>query len=359
MLHPEKFHIDGISYSQTELIDFCQDAGEDTSKPVWKRDILSFIKLFLDPSEGDILQKTSGTTGDPREYLLHRESMIRSAQRTLDYFTLQPDDRALLCLPINYVAGKMMVVRALVGGLDLVTVEPSGRPLKDLDGSITFGAMVPLQVYESIQHGDDLSGIEKLIIGGGELSPSLIKKLGRMDSPEVYESFAMTETYTHFALKRINGTTPDDAFRLLDGIRIKQDKRGCLEVEIPGVTEGLVATNDLVEINSEGIGFKWLGRYDNVINSGGIKIIPEVLEQRIRDLLGHHCLVLSEGDAKLGDRLVLMVEYGDPNPPDDAWFELLHHKLSKFEVPKRIVTVGLIPRNLSFKPDRKAARRLL
>jgi len=355
----ESFHMDGISYSQAGLISFCREALQDPGTPDWKQHVYSFVALFLDPSEGEIFQKTSGTTGDPREHQLHREKMVSSARRTLDYFNLQPGDRALLCLPIRYIAGKMMVVRALVGGLDLVMAEPSGRPLINQTGPFTFAAMVPLQVHESLSHGDPLSVIRTLIIGGGELHPAVKEKLTLMTSPAVYESFAMTETYTHFALRRINGQHPDKRFRLMDGIRVSQDERGCLEVEIDDITTGKVTTNDLVEIGPSGRDFQWLGRIDHVISTGGVKIIPELLEQQIRQWLGHECLIIPEVDEKLGERLVLVVEYEASEPPLAQWKTLLHSKLTGYEVPKRIVTIGKIPRNPSFKPDRQAARRYL
>lgn len=355
----ESFLLDGKSYNQAGLISFCREAMQDPGTPDWKQHVYSFVALFLDPSEGEISQKTSGTTGDPREFQLHREMMVSSARRTLGYFNLQPGDRALLCLPIRYIAGKMMVVRALVGGLDLVLAEPSGRPLINLTGPFTFAAMVPLQVHDSLSRGDPLSIIRTLVIGGGELHPAVKEKLTQITSPAIYESFAMTETYTHFALRRINGTHPDKLFRLLEGIRVSQDERGCLEVEIDDITTGKITTNDLVEIGPSGRDFQWLGRVDHVISTGGVKIIPELLEQQIRQWLGHDCLILPDADEKLGEKLVLVVECEESEPPVDMWKALLQSKLSGYEVPKRIVTIGEIPRNPSFKPDRRAARRYL
>ena len=356
---PAIFHIEGTLFDRDALIARCENSMEDGSMLEWKRDVYVFIRLFLEGSAVQIEQKTSGTTGDPTLHVLKKESMICSARKTVQFFDLQPGDRTLLCLPVRYIAGKMMIVRALVGGLDLVMTEPSARPLRDLHGSFSFGAMVPLQVHESIQQGDDLSFVKQLLIGGGELHPSIKGALARMGSMAVYESFAMTETYTHFALKRINGESPDDDFRLLDGVSVHLDDRGCLVVEVPGVTTGPVTTNDLVEISPSGRGFRWLGRYDNVIKSGGIMIVPEMLELRITRLIGNRCLVLPEVDVKLGEKLTLLVEYGEPDPPVDTWLEVLHKELSGYEVPKRIVTVEEIPRNQSFKPDRGASRIFL
>lgn len=317
------------------------------------------MERFLDPESGPILQRTSGTTGPSSAHVLHRDAMVSSARRTLAYFDLKPADRVLLCLPVGYVAGKMMVVRSLVGGLDLVLTAPSGRPLKDLEGRFAFGAMVPLQVHESLKQGDDLSVIGKLLIGGGLLPASLKEKISRQNLPALYESFAMTETYSHFALKRINGPHPDTDFRLLGGVSVRMDHRGCLVVEMDGVLGEEVVTNDLVELSGDGKGFRWLGRIDHVINSGGIKINPELLEEKIQGLIGHRCLLLPVEDERLGERLVLLVECSDRKEPDAAWEALMRESLSPYEIPGKVVVVPEIPRNSSMKPDRLRAREFL
>jgi O-succinylbenzoic acid--CoA ligase len=355
----EPLLLEGEVYTKNSLLEYCKEQANNPGVPLWRREVLAFIALFLDPAGGTIIQLSSGSTGDPKSFTLSREAMLQSAQRTLSFFELNKEKRVLLALPVHYIAGKMMVVRALLGGLDLLLTEPSSRPLQNMSGSIGFAAMVPLQIEETLNHGDPLERILKLLIGGGELHPATRDKLSSMASPEVYETFGMTETYTHFALRRINGSDPDSRFMLLDGVRIGLDNRGCMEVEVPGVTSGPVLTNDLVEINAQGDGFTWLGRFDNLINSGGIKIIPELLEELVRDCIGHECLVLSEADRKLGNRLVLVVEFEGNDPPIDSWMDVLREKLSSFEVPRRIVTVQTLPRNPSMKPDRTSARRLL
>ncbi len=356
---PEPILLEGIGFTLEALLDYCKKQSKDLSLPRWRRDVSSFIALFLDPKSSKIIQKSSGSTGDPKSFTLSREAMCLSAERTLRYINLKRGDRALLALPIHYIAGKMMVVRALLGGLDLVLTEPSSRPLKDLSGVIDFAAMVPLQIEESLQGGDSLEQISKLIIGGGELYPATRKRLASMLRPEVFETFGMTETYTHFALKRINGPDPQSDFRLLEGVQIQLDSRGCLEVEVSGITSGALLTNDLVELNMAGDGFSWLGRFDNLINSGGIKIIPELLEGQAREAIGHDCIVLSEPDRKLGMRLVLLVEFEGSDPPIIRWLELLRRRLSAYEIPRRVLTVQTLPRNPSMKPDRTSARRLL
>jgi len=355
----EGFRLDGVPYNRESLVHYCHDSLNRPGISGWKKELCLFIQQWFDPAVPVIEQQTSGSTGKPRNHHLYREVMARSAQNTLSHFNLQRGERILLCLPVRYIAGKMMVVRAMVGGLDLVTVEPSGRPMTSCEGSVSFAAMVPLQVHESLHHGDDLSPIGKLLIGGGEIHPFMQQRLAGLEKPAIYESFAMTETCTHFALRRINGTDPDLLFRSMQGVSISQDHRGCLVVDVEGVTGGPVTTNDLVEIEPQGKGFKWLGRVDHVINSGGIKIIPEILEQKIRTALGIDCLVLPEKDARLGNRLMLVIESDESDPPCKQWLQSLREVLPPHEVPRRILTIPQIPRNPSFKPDRKETLRLL
>jgi len=355
----EPLLLEGDSFSKKGLLDYSSGQAGNLQVPPWKREVFAFIALFLDPAQAPIAQSSSGSTGDPKYFTLSREAMLLSAQKTLEFFGLRKGEQVLLTLPVHYIAGKMMVVRALLGGLDLLLREPSSRPLSTLNGSVVFTAMVPLQVEESLRFGDPLERISKLLIGGGELHPATRKKLSLMAAPEVYESFGMTETYTHFALRRINGPGPDCGFKVLKGVSIGLDERSCLVVEVPGITAGPVLTNDLVEINERGDGFSWQGRFDNLINSGGIKIIPELLEEHIRECLAHEVLVLSEPDRKLGNRLVLVVEYGGEDPPLDQWMEELRKRLSPYELPKRILSTASLPRNASMKPDRTSARELL
>ncbi|MDF1574910.1 MAG: AMP-binding protein [Bacteroidales bacterium] len=355
----EPVQLEGAFYTLPGLRAYCREQSADSSVPAWRKELFSFLGLFLDPGGAPVLQKSSGSTGDPKSFILSREAMIRSAGRTIRYFNLRRGDRVLLALPVHYIAGKMMLVRALLGGLDLLLVEPSSRPLQHIGVPLDFAAMVPLQIEESLQYGDPLERIAKLLIGGGELHPATRGRLSTLSTPQIYESFGMTETYTHFALRRINGRKADPFFKLLEGVQIGLDSRGCLEVELSGITSGRLITNDLVKIHPGEHGFTWLGRFDNLINSGGIKIIPEVLEEQIRECLGHECLVLSEPDRKLGNRLVLLVEYPDKRPPLDKWLEQLSGTLSSYEIPRRILTTSSIPRNSSMKPDRTSARKLL
>ena len=145
--------------------------------PGWFRKVFQFIETFLQSDSGAMLQQSSGTTGDAKEFELSREAMESSALMSLSFFKLKQGERVLRCLPVDYIAGKMMVVRALVGRLDLVLTEPSSRPLQLVEGDFRFIPMVPLQVAESLNSGDDLSRTGILLIGGGELPTSLKAKI--------------------------------------------------------------------------------------------------------------------------------------------------------------------------------------
>ena len=348
MTTPGPYLLNGAKYSREELIAFCEAKLHASGTPMWEQSLCRFIRDYFDETV-PLVQKTSGTTGDPTIISLQRTAMVRSAGMTLRHFNLQPGDRALLCLPVEYIAGKMMVVRALVGGLHLVTVEPTGSPLGKLEeaaeteledpGSVeaeleelesekgalkelesleapgsmntaNFAAMVPLQLHETLKDAGSRTRLEKigkLLIGGGEINTALREEIEKLRGVEVFESFAMSETYTHFAVRRINGEQPDPFFKVLEGVQIGTDRRGCLVVDVPGVTDRPVVSNDLVRLVGDQE-FEWLGRIDNVIKSGGVKIVPEILEKRIGELTGREVLVLGVPDKKLGQKLVLVVE---------------------------------------------------
>ncbi len=389
MANPAPYLLNGTAYSREELTAFCETQLRAPGTPPWELALFRFIRDYFDETI-PLVQKTSGTTGDPTTIPLQRPAMVRSAEMTLRRFNLLPGDRVLLCLPVEYIAGKMMVVRALVGGLHLVTAEPSGNPLGKLEeavkkelkdpesveaeledlvsvkgdlkklGSveameaIDFAAMVPLQLHETLKDAGSRAKLEKigkLLIGGGEINPALREEVGKLRNVEVYESFAMSETYTHFAVHRINGEHPDPFFKVLEGVKIGKDSRGCLVVDVPGVTNRAVVSNDLVRMVGDQ-DFEWLGRIDNVIKSGGVKIVPEILEKKIAELTGKEVLVLGVPDKKLGRKLVIVVE-------EDISQDPLSKVLQKHELPKEIITIPSFARNNSMKIDRNAVVRII
>ena len=293
----------------------------DQSK-IWN-DVNQFISEWYSTNiEMDL--KTSGSTGKPKSISVKKDWMQNSAELTRKTFGLKKGDSALLCMPMKYVAGKMMVVRALELGLDLKVVEPSSNPLKNMDEIIDFAAMVPFQLENSL---NDLDQVKTLIVGGGQVSQQLIEKLQKI-STQIFETYGMTETLTHVAIKPLNGPNISDLFRALDGIRFEKDDRGCLAIHASALNPVPIVTNDLVELIDEN-SFRWLGRFDNVINSGGIKIIPEVVEAKLTEVIPNRRFIIAGlPDDSLGQTVVLIVEGDEIDIPIEF--------LDKYEKPKTI-----------------------
>src|SRR5690606_13155166 len=269
---------------------------------------------------------TSGTTGKPKEVKLSKEAMEASALATGEFFRLQPKDKALLCLPTHYIAGKMMFIRAVVLGLELDFVNPTKEPLKNNDKIYDFVAMVPLQVHNSITQ---IEQCKTLIVGGAKLNENTKSILNEM-MVNVYETYGMTETITHIAAKRIN----ENYFTVLPHANISQDERGCLVIEAPLVSDNLIVTNDLVEMPND-IQFAWIGRYDNLVNSGGVKLVPEIIEQKLADYIPYRFYVIGKEDVELGQKLVLVIEHAPYTLVPEAF-----SSLEKFEKPKETIFVN-------------------
>jgi len=295
--------------------------GEDFEKPVG-----DFLLDWFD-SKPYIEMQTSGSTGTPKVIRVDKQAMVNSAIATGDFFELRSGNRALQCLPVKYVAGKMMLIRAIILGLDLDYVAPSSHPMEGLEDKYDFAAMVPMQAQNSLK---ELHNIKKLIVGGARISASLEKQLMKLPT-EVYETYGMTETITHIAAKRVG----EKAFTVLPNVTISYDDRNCLVIHAPHIiAEEAVVTNDLVELVNENQ-FIFLGRLDNVINSGGIKIMPEQVEHKLDGTIDRRFFITSKEDAELGEKVVLVVE-GDSFDIDKSIFD----GLDKYERPKEIVFVS-------------------
>ncbi len=339
-LHKD-FRLNGLSYSKEEL----KDLGHGFVKEGLEHEqaIGNFLLDWSDANE-TIGVDTSGSTGKPKRILLKKEYMVNSAIATGDFFDLNPGDKTLLCLPADFIAGKMMLVRAMVLGLELDCAEPSSDPLKSISKKYDFCAMVPLQVENSLK---EIDHIKILIVGGAAISGTLKDKL-RDISCEVFETYGMTETITHVALRKVNHGTAssnpstalrtgsvENSFRALPDLVFSKDKRDCLVINASKISDGPIKTNDVVNLISE-TEFEWLGRHDNVINSGGIKLVPEQIEAKLARLISKPFFVAGLPDEKLGQKLVLIVEgVADKDVVFQNLTEL--HSLNKYEVPKEII----------------------
>ena len=335
-------------YTAAELPSFCKQLLSKNDLPLWEQRIIGFILDFLDAS-AFIIQESSGTTGIPKKISIPKKAMIHSAMLTAKKLRLQHGQTALLCLPVDYIAGKMMIVRALTTGMNLIWIEPSALPGIAIDKKIDFCAMVPLQVFNLLGMGRPFSHIKNLIIGGSELSPELENQFQTIPT-RVFETFGMTETCSHIALRRINGPHAKPWFTVLPGVEISTDNRNCLVIQASFLSDRIV-TNDVVEIVGKG-NFLWKGRIDNIINSGGIKINPENLEKIIYDILGHESYLIGIPDDKLGQKLVLVTIRNYSSADKALILDKLRGLLPLYHLPADIITIASFPRNRSYKIDR-------
>ena len=328
---PPQFKLNGYAYSNEELKEVAYSLIKEGVD--FEKEIGDFLLDWLSPDPA-LTVRTSGSTGLPSGVALKKQHMVNSAKVTAEYFGLEAGDRVLLCLSASYIAGKMMLVRAMVLGLELDFVPPTSRPLDSVAKSYKFCAMVPLQLESSI---NKLNQIETIIVGGAPVSPQL-RNLVNSCSAKVYETYGMTETITHVAVRPLNhcdSNSDPNAFEILPDISISQDDRKCLVINAPNISDDPVITNDIVELISEKE-FIWLGRYDNIINSGGIKLIPEQIEQKLSALIESRFFVSALPDAKLGQKLALVIEGANI----EGLRELINKSdLNKFEIPKEIFYV--------------------
>ena len=297
---------------------------------------------------------TSGSTGAPKTMLVEKKKMAASAALTCRFLGLQRGDSALLCMPLEYIAGQMMCVRAYTQDLQLFITTPCANPLLDIDEHITFAAMTPMQVYETLQHAEEkqrLERIEHLIIGGGAISRSLQEDL--QDFPNnVWSTYGMTETLSHIAMRRLNGTTATDLYSPLQGVKVSLNSEGCLVIEAPHVCSQTLTTNDIAEICDDGR-FRILGRKDNVICSGGIKMHIESIEARIGEMECDYAIT-SLPDEKFGE-IVVMLHTG---LDEEETIAICRSRLSRYEVPKRLIYCTEIPKTGTDKIARQEVKQL-
>ena len=337
-------------FALPEIIQFCKNEIKAGTAPEWELGIYHFIVDFLNDSEV-IRQQTSGTTGTRKTIEIPKKSMLASAQNTVDFFQLKKGDVAVLCLPVQYIAGKMMVVRALLAELNLKLIQPSATP--DFTGieKTNFCAMVPMQTNHLLQK-KLWPKMKTLILGGAETGPELLEQLQHLETL-VYETYGMAETSSHIALKQLNGKQPKTTFTALPGVELSTDERDCLMIHAAYLPEKIV-TNDRVKMITSNQ-FKWLGRFDNVINSGGLKIQPEILEKRFEEILQKPCAIIGKPDELLGQRMVLVMETSEPEDSKEILTKLAPHFERKV-LPKEIYFLKELPRNKSFKVDRNEVK---
>lgn len=329
-------------------------SGFEASTYAFIRDWYSGAELFTQP--------TSGSTGNPREITITRAGMIASAGMTQRAVGLQAGWQALVCLNTAYIAGKMMLARSFVTGMKIIAVEPSGNPFIALtpDQPIDFTALVPLQIHDLIRSEKStwFNRINTILVGGAALDPETRKMLQQYPC-RFFATYGMTETISHIALMPLNGPSQSEYFTVLPGIITGLDERGCLTIQGSYLAEKII-TNDLVERVDE-FNFRWLGRWDNIINTGGIKVIPEKLEteiQKIFSRLGVHqnFFVSSVPDNRLENKVVLIVEHEISEDLRVRLNEEMLTTITRHEIPKHIFSARSFIFTASGKIDRNATR---
>ena len=307
-----------------------------------------------------VLVHTSGSTGKPKPMRVEKKRMLNSARITCDFLGLKPGDSALLCMSLDYIAGKMVVVRSIERHLHLISVSPSGHPLKDVNEEITFAAMVPMQVYNTLQVPEErarLCRIRLLIIGGGAIDEALEQKLKALPGNiAIWSTYGMTETLSHIALRRINGAEASEWYQPFDSVRISQTDEGCLVIDAPQVCAEPLVTNDIVEIESyiynkvEKLRFRIKGRKDNVICSGGIKIQIEEVETLLKPYLEKPFMIAKKKDGKFGEIAVLLTEDEEIEKVEATVRRLLSDH--KYWIPREFLHVEHLPLTETGKPKR-------
>lgn len=330
--------LEGYTEYERVAIQFCAD---------W----LDGIELFD--------QQSSGSTGIPKIIQLTRPQMEASASATARFFGIHEKIHLLCCLNPAYIAGKMMLVRALVWNTSVRVIAPSSNPLmeEDTEKLPNFIALAPIQIDAILKNPlsrEKLKCIKHIIVGGAPINEG-IKNLLFSEKIKAFQTYGMTETVSHVALAPIeNGEL---TYQLLPNVKAGQDERGAIWIQSPVTCQKIIQTNDLVKFLGEGK-FYWLGRADFVINSGGIKIYPEILEQKIEPILSNYFGLVSYfffglEDEKLGQKLILLIETSSQDSElIDRLLEDFKNLLQWYEVPKKILLITKFQRTPSGKTDR-------
>jgi O-succinylbenzoic acid--CoA ligase len=316
--------------------------GINPELPHFAKAAVAFCKAWL-YDENNFYQQTSGSTGSPKTIEIIRLQMLESAKATGVFFNTNSKTKLLCCLNPEYIAGKMMLVRAMVWDCPIWLVEPKSNPFLDLpeDFLPDFVAMVPLQIEACLRDSQALIKLKKvsnLIIGGAPISQKLKSQLIEKNL-SAWQTYGMTETVSHIALAKIEDAELE--YQTLPGVEIGQNERGAIWIKSPMSGPEKIQTNDLIGLTSQ-TSFNWLGRVDFAINSGGVKIHPELLEQKIENLVAEffpesRYLLYGEKDEKLGERLVLIIETSKPNVELAKLLQSkLENELGKYQAPKSI-----------------------
>jgi O-succinylbenzoic acid--CoA ligase len=349
----DRYIINNREYSKNELTTFVEFQLNQKKIADWERNFFEFILSWVSTDESIII-RTSGSTGYPKEIQFSKMQLIRSAERTLDYFKLKQGQNILLCLPVQYIAGMMMIVRAFVGNLNLITTSPKNLKIQNIIETIDFTAMVPLQIQKLLEENQDFNKIKKIIIGGTQLSSEIAKKFKKYFKGKAWETYGMTETITHVAVKELDIHSQSQPFQALPGITFSTDSRECLIIKDTLLHDAPIITNDRVDLISNSC-FHLIGRLDYVINSGGIKVQPEEIETLLAQHIKGKFCISAFADEHFGEIVVLVLEKGSASEK----LKIKIQAIPSYYRPKKLVELGKMPLTRTGKIDRLKIKSLL
>ncbi|MCT4616041.1 MAG: AMP-binding protein [Marinifilaceae bacterium] len=346
-----RYTVNSKTYSREDLIDYSKNRINN-SKYSWEIDIYNFILEWFS-EENHIYAPSSGSTGKPKIIKHNKKHVVESAIRTGEFFQFKKNQKILLCLPAKYIAGKLQIVRAFYWEMNLIIREP-GLSLV-IDEHYDFAAFTPSQAFNCIEYLD--SGlISNLLIGGAKISQEL-NNLIQNTKTNVFQSFGMTETITHIAIRQLNKANRSLYYKCLKNVHINTDDNNELIIHSPEIGVNNLKTKDIVIIKDNNK-FKWIGRFDNVINSGGIKLYPEEIEQNLSEFIEYNFFVSSLKDQILGEKLILIVETTITDATSKAITDAIS-KLSKYSQPKEIYYIDNFIRTETDKINRAKTKQLL
>lgn len=358
-----RLKINDIEYNYSQMIARGENIHSimfyDFENIEYLKQIALFIERFFDKND-TISLKTSGSTSKAKEIIVKKKAMILSASRTIRFLGLKKDDKSLLCLPSKYIGGQMMIVRALLANMSLYAVEPSLNPLIEASkysDRFDFIALTPMQVAKIIENDferDILAKSKNIIIGGAAIDKSIEDKLKNFDN-KIYSTYAMTETLSHIAVRQLNGENRSEYYTALDNVEISESKRQTLVVFVREQMDRALETNDIVEFDSLGR-FKVIGRTDNVINTGAIKVQIEELETKLFSILGFDIVITYNKSKLLGQEIVLLIEEKYKNENDEILKAI--QQLEKYHRPKSIFYIKELPKTENGKIDRLLANKM-
>lgn len=347
----DTYYLASRKLNRISLLEFAENMIADNSTSKWEKQIFQFILEWFD--ENDFIRvNTSGSTGKPKQIKLLKKYMVESAKATLNFLNLKEGDKALLCLPAEFIAGKMMIVRSLIGGLNLHFIKPSLKPILPTSEEFGLIALVPSMISDLInaEREKELENFENVLLGGSAIPYEHEKRLNQLNN-KIWHTYGMTETITHIALRKINGKEKSQFFKPLQGVSLSLSEEQTLIINYPKIGVNKLITNDIAEIKKDG-SFKFLGRKDNVIISGGLKIHPEEVEKRIEGVIKNDFFIYGIPDTRLGQKAILFIE-GDTQKPDKEIIIEITQLLTKSQLPRKIIRVIKFDRTISKKTIRR------